>query len=161
MYKKMLVPLDGSELSESVLNDVVTIATNCQIPEVVLLRVLEPLDNSTIMEKHFDAKIASELDEDCHNEAASYLENIATTLKRKGIAVKVEVLSGDPAEELIKYSQHSGVDLVIMSTHGRSGVSRWVFGSVADKVIRQTELPVLIRSGGHRAIKQKSGSGGI
>ncbi len=152
MYKKILVPLDGSELSESVLNHVVTIATSCQVPEVVLMRVLEPLDKSTIMEKHFDAKIASELDEDYHNEAARYLEKIATTLKRKGIAVKVEVLSGKPAEEILKYSQRSGVDLIIMSTHGRSGVSRWVFGSVADKVIRQTEIPVLIRPAGHRAI---------
>lgn len=99
-----------------------------------------------------DAKIALQLDEAYHDEAANYLENIATTLKQKGIAVKVEVLSGKPAEEILKYSQRSGVDLIIMSTHGRSGVSRWVFGSVADKVIRQTEIPVLIRPAGHRAI---------
>ena len=150
MYKKILVPLDGSELSESVLNHVVTIATGCQVPEVVLTRVREPLDKS-VMET-LDAKIALQLDEAYHDEAANYLENIATTLKQKGIAVKVEVLSGKPAEEILKYSQRSGVDLIIMSTHGRSGVSRWVFGSVADKVIRQTEIPVLIRPAGHRAI---------
>ncbi len=152
MYKKILVPLDGSELSESVLNHVVDIATSCQVPEVVLTRVREPLDTSIIMEKYFDAKNASELEEDCHNEAANYLGEIATTLKRKGIAANVEVLRGDPAEELIKYSECSGVDLVIMSSHGRSGISRWVLGSVSDKVIRQTEVPVLIRPAGHRAI---------
>ncbi len=150
MYKKILVPLDGSELSESVLSHVVTIATGCQVPEVVLTRVREPLDKS--VKETLDAKIASQLDEAYHDEAANYLEKIATTLKRKGIAVKVEVLSGKPAEEIIKYSQRSGVDLIIMSTHGRSGVSRWVFGSVADKVIRQTEVPVLIRPAGDRAI---------
>ncbi len=150
MYKKILVPLDGSELSESVLSHVVTIATSCQVPEVVLTRVREPLDKS--VKETLDAKIASQLDEAYHDEAANYLEKIATTLKRKGIAVKVEVLSGKPAEEILKYSQRSGVDLIIMSTHGRSGVSRWVFGSVADKVIRQTEVPVLIRPAGHRAI---------
>ena len=150
MYKKILVPLDGSELSESVLNHVVTIATSCQVPEVVLMRVREPLDQGVRIA--LDPEIAAELDEAYHNEAANYLEKIATTLKRKGIAVKVEVLSGNPAEEIIKYSQRSGVDLIIMSTHGRSGVSRWVFGSVADKVIRQTEVPVLIRPAGHRAI---------
>jgi nucleotide-binding universal stress UspA family protein len=150
MYKKILVPLDGSELSESVLNHVVTIATNCQVPEVVLARVREPLDKS--VKKTLDAKIFSQLDEAYYDEAANYLEEIATTLKRKGIAVKVEVLSGKPAEEILKYSQRSGVDLIIMSTHGRSGVSRWVFGSVADKVIRQTEIPVLIKPAGHRAI---------
>jgi nucleotide-binding universal stress UspA family protein len=150
MYKKILVPLDGSELSESVLNHVVTIATSCQVPEVVLARVREPLDKS--VKKTLDAKIFSQLDEAYYDEAANYLEEIATTLKRKGIAVKVEVLSGKPAEEILKYSQRSGVDLIIMSTHGRSGVSRWVFGSVADKVIRQTEIPVLIKPAGHRAI---------
>ncbi len=150
MYKKILVPLDGSELSESVLNHVVTIATSCQVLEVVLTRVREPLDKS--VKKTLDAKIFSQLDEAYHDEAANYLEEIATTLKRKGIAVKVEVLSGKPAEEILTYSQRSGVDLIIMSTHGRSGVSRWVFGSVADKVIRQTEIPVLIRPAGHRAI---------
>ncbi len=150
MYKKILVPLDGSELSESVLSHVVTIATSCQVPEVVLTRVREPLDKS--VKETLDAKIASQLDEAYHDEAANYLEKIATTLKRKGIAVKVEVLSGNPAEEIIKYSQRNGVDLIIMSTHGRSGVSRWVFGSVADKVIRQTEIPVLIKPAGHRAI---------
>ncbi len=150
MYKKILVPLDGSRLSESVLSRVVNIATSCQVPEVVLVRVREPLDKT--VEETLNADIASKLDEASHNEAANYLEKIATTLKLKGTAVKVEVLLGYPAEEIIKYSQRSGVDLIIMSTHGRSGVSRWVLGSVADKVIRQAEAPVLVRSVGHRAI---------
>ncbi len=150
MYKKILVPLDGSELSESVLNHVVTIATSCQVPEVVLVRVREPLDKT--VEETLNADIASKLDEASQNEAANYLEKVATTLKLKGTAVKVEVLLGYPAEEIIKYSQRSGVDLIMMSTHGRSGVSRWVLGSVADKVIRQAEAPVLVGSAGHRAI---------
>lgn len=150
MYKKVLVPLDGSELSESVLNHVVTIATNCQVPEVILMRVREPLDKS--VRETLDAKIASELDQVYHDEAADYLKIVAKTLKEKDISVKTEVLTGNPAEEIIKYSQSKGVDLIIMSTHGRSGVSRWVFGSVADKVIRQTEVPVLIKPAGHRAI---------
>lgn len=151
MYNKVLVPLDGSELSESVLSHVVTIATSCQVPEVILLRVREPLDKSVI--ETLDAKIASELDQAYHDEAANYLKIIAKTLKKKDILVKTEVLTGNPAEEIIKYSQSKGVDLIIMSTHGRSGVSRIVFGSVADKVIRQTEVPVLLRPAGHSAIK--------
>jgi nucleotide-binding universal stress UspA family protein len=151
MYNKVLVPLDGSELSESVLSHVVTIATSCQVPEVILLRVREPLDKSVI--ETLDAKIASELDQAYHDEAANYLKIIAKTLKKKDILVKTEVLTGNPAKEIIKYSQSKGVDLIIMSTHGRSGVSRIVFGSVADKVIRQTEVPVLLRPAGHSAIK--------
>jgi len=151
MYKKIIVPLDGSELSESVLDHVITIATSCQVPEVVLIRVREPLDNSVRVA--LDAEIASELDQAYHDEADNYLKSIAKLLEQKDIAVKTEVLAGNPAKEIIEYSSNNDVDLIIMSTHGRSGVSRIVFGSVADKVIRQTEVPILLKPAGHIAIK--------
>lgn len=149
MYKKILVPLDGSELSESVLSHVITIATSCQVPEVVLMRVREPLDKN--VRDTLDAKIAVELDEAYSDEVVSYLGKIAAALKRKGITINIVVLSGNPAEEIIKYSKLNGVDLIIMSTHGRSGFSRLMFGSVADEVIRQTEVPVLLRPAGQSA----------
>jgi nucleotide-binding universal stress UspA family protein len=152
MYKRILVPLDGSELSESILDHVVTIATSCQVPEVVLMRVREPLDEG--VRETLDAKIAAELDKVYHDEAAGYLKGVAQKLKDKGIAVKTKVIAGNPAEEIIEYSRNNKVDLIIMSTHGRSGVSRWVFGSVADKVIRHTEVPVLIKPAIHRGVQQ-------
>jgi nucleotide-binding universal stress UspA family protein len=148
MYKKILVPLDGSELSESVMEHVITIARGCRVPGVVLVQVREPLDED--VRKALDAKIAAELDQAYRDEAAGYLKKIAARLKKEGITAEIEVLAGNPAEEIIKYAGSSGVDLIIMSTHGRSGFSRWVFGSVADKVIRQTEVPVLIRPAGGR-----------
>jgi len=143
MYKKILVPLDGSELSESVLDHVITIATGCQVPEVVLVRVRKPLDDNVRMA--LDPEIAIKLDEAYHDEVVNYLEGVAETLKQKDISIKLEVIEGDPAKEIIKYTKDNDVDLIIMSTHGRSGVSRVVFGSVADKVIRQAEIPVLIK----------------
>jgi nucleotide-binding universal stress UspA family protein len=148
MYKKILVPLDGSALSESILDHVVAIATSCQVPEVVLLRVINPLDESAW--EAIDTKVASDLDKTYHTEATNYLEKIAINLRTKGLNVKVEVLTGNPAEEIMKYSQRSGMDLIVMSTHGGSGFSRWVFGSVTDKVIRHTEVPVLIKPAGNR-----------
>ncbi len=151
MYKKILVPLDGSELSESVLSHVVAIATSCKVPEVVLTRVRDPLDKS--VRDALDVDIASKLDKAYHDEADNYLKQIAADLIEKGVAAKTVVLSGNPAEEIINYAQGGGVDLIIMSTHGRSGVSRWVFGSVADKVIRHSEVPILIRPAGHRSVK--------
>ncbi len=151
MYKKILVPLDGSELSESVLSHVIAIATSCKVPEVVLTRVRDPLDKS--VRDALDVDIASKLDEAYHDEADNYLKQIAADLIEKGIAAKTVVLSGNPAEEIVNYAQGGGVDLIIMSTHGRSGVSRWVFGSVADKVIRHSEVPILIRPAGHRFVK--------
>lgn len=150
MYKKILVPLDGSELSEAVLNHVVTIATGCKVPDVVLIRIRSPLDKS--VRETLDVDIASKLDEAYQEEAANYLNKIAANLKEKGVATKTVVLSGNPAEEIINYVKGSGVDLIVMSTHGRSGVSRWVFGSVADKVIRLSEVPVLIKPAGRRSV---------
>jgi nucleotide-binding universal stress UspA family protein len=160
MYKKILVPLDGSELSESILGHVVTIATSCQVPEVVLLTVSESLDKG--ISELIDARVSMDLEEAYriasvqdrayHDELVNYLEKISATLAENGIATKIEVLSGKPSEEIIKYSKDNEVDLIIMSTHGRSGFSRVVFGSVADKVLRQTEVPVLLKPAGHSGI---------
>jgi len=151
MYKKILVTLDGSELSESILSHVITIATSCQVPEVVLLRVREPLDNKVRVA--LDPEIVKELDQAYHDEYANYLKGIATTLNKKKITAKTEVLAGDPVKEILKYSKDNNIDLIIMSTHGRSGVSRIVFGSVANKIIRQAEVPILLKPAGHSANK--------
>lgn len=143
MFKKVLVPLDGSELSESALTHVTDIISDCHAADVVLMRIKEPLDPNVI--GTLDAKVAVELDEAYRDEAARYLDKVVETLKEKGIAAKTEVLSGNPAEEIIKYSQKNDIDLIIMSTRGRSGISRLVFGSVAEKVIRNSTVPVLIK----------------
>ena len=149
MFKKILVPMDGSELSESVLTHVIDIVTGCHVPEVVLVRVREPLDPNVI--STLDPHIAADLDKSYQDEAVRYLNKIAKTLKKKGIDAGTVVLSGNPAEEIIEYTQKNGVDLIIMSTRGRSGVSRWIFGSVADKVLRHSTVPVLIKPAGHKA----------
>jgi nucleotide-binding universal stress UspA family protein len=148
MYKKILVPLDGSELSESVLEHVINIVKGCKVPQVVLTRVRYPLDKG--VEDTLDAKIAAELDEVYQEEAGSYLTKVAADLKEKGIIAESVVLSGNPAEEILNYTQKSGVDMIIMSTHGRSGVSRLFFGSVADKIVRHSLVPVLIKPAGPR-----------
>ncbi|MDD4923758.1 MAG: universal stress protein [Dehalococcoidales bacterium] len=143
MFKKILVPLDGSELSESALTHVIDITTDCHALEVILMRIREPLDPNVI--GTLDAKVAVELDQAYRDEAARYLDKVVETLKEKGVKAKTEILSGNPAEEIIRYSQKNDVDLIIMSTRGRSGISRLVFGSVAEKVIRNSTVPVLIK----------------
>ena len=161
MYKKILVPLDGSELSEGTLSDVITIAKGCEVPEVVLLTVTEALDKS-IMEV-IDAKVSMDLDQAYEiatekdqaylDEIVNYLKKIAKILKQNGITTIIEILSGKPAEEILKYSKDNEVDLIVMSTHGRSGFSRVVFGSVADKVLRQSEVPLLLRPAGQSSLE--------
>ncbi len=148
MFKKILVPLDGSEISESVLKYAVGIATGCNVPLVVLVRVREILDANVIAT--MDPTIVSELDQSYHDEAAVYLEDKAVTLREKGVNVEIDVLSGNPAEEIIEYTKKKGVDLIIMSTRGRSGVSRLVFGSIADKITKHSPVPVLINPAGNK-----------
>jgi nucleotide-binding universal stress UspA family protein len=142
MFKKILAPLDGSELSESTLDYVAAIAGGCHVPEVILVRVRSFIDPLAI--KSMPPKMVEQIDEDAQKEAEIYLKKISEDLDKKGIAAATEVLVGNPAEEIIKYCREKGVDLIVMSTHGRSGVSRLVWGSVADKVFRSSHIPVLI-----------------
>jgi nucleotide-binding universal stress UspA family protein len=65
-------------------------------------------------------------------------------LRDRGIAVRSEVLLGQPAEEIIDYAKDQDADLIVMCTHGRSGLGRWIFGSVTEKVLRGAKTPVLV-----------------
>jgi nucleotide-binding universal stress UspA family protein len=142
MFKKILAPLDGSELSEATLDYVAAIAGGCHVPEVILVRVRAFIDPLTI--KSMPPKMVEQIEEASQKEAVDYLKKIAEELNRKKITTRTEVLLGNPAEEIIKYCRENSVDLIVMSTHGRSGVSRLVWGSVADKVFRSSHIPVLI-----------------
>ncbi|MBT9149388.1 MAG: Universal stress protein F [Dehalococcoidia bacterium] len=142
MYKKMLAPLDGSELSERSLKHVKAIATGCSVPEVILLRVAEPIRQSYEMGEDWRHDIEN------RDEAAAreYLSQVATDLKQEGISAETIVVRGQAAEEILDYVKNNQVDLVIMSTHGRSGISRWFLGSVTDRVVRHCVAPVLVAS---------------
>ena len=147
MYQKVLVPLDGSKLAECVVEHVKSIATGCQVPTVVLLRVVEPISPPAYF------NLRHEMDEDttyrdakekAEAEAKSYLSEMAERLKAEGIAVENDMAYGLPADEILNYAEQKQVDLIVMSTHGRSGISRWFSGSVSEKVVGQSPIPVLI-----------------
>jgi nucleotide-binding universal stress UspA family protein len=78
------------------------------------------------------------------NQAQRYLGRIAKKLETKGIKVRTEVLFWPPAEAIASYAEDNGADIIVMSSHGYSGPSRWAHGSVADKVLRASRVPVLI-----------------
>ena len=143
MYKKIMVPLDGSKLAECALEHVKAIARGCSVPEVNLVRVVStvpPWGGSEYM----DARLISEYLEAQQAGAEDYLKKTAEALEKDGLSVKTTVLEGSAADNLIDYAAKSGVDLIVMTTHGRSGPARWAFGSVADRVIRSVAMPVLI-----------------
>jgi nucleotide-binding universal stress UspA family protein len=155
MYQKVLVPVDGSQLGECVLEHVRAVATGCHVADVVLLHVLRPLSGPLHthdigegprghMTPDNEAALYHYERETSESEAKEYLAKVADRLGKDGVATRTEITRGDPAQEILLYAEKEGVDLIIISTHGRSGVTRWAFGSVADKVIRHSIVPVLI-----------------
>jgi len=77
------------------------------------------------------------------NEAGQkYLEKVDARLSAKGLDVKVRIVSGDPAGKVIEVAREEKTDLIAMSTHGRSGIARWVMGSVADKILHESKIPM-------------------
>ena len=147
MYKKILVPLDGSKLAECVLPHVEKLAESGVAKEIILLRVCEspsiiadyPESKNKTWEKHVERMTAN-----AQQSCSLYIEDVEKDLKDKGFKVKTESSMGKPAEEIVNYAKKNKVDLIVMASHGRSGVNRWAYGSVADKVLRSTCVPVLL-----------------
>ena len=152
MYQHIMVPLDGSELAECVLAHVVTIATGCDVTKVTLVRVVTPLHLYGGVESRFSPEERKHLEEDSVNVAREYLDKLVEKLKEKGVAAESEVLyGGHVVDEVVDYAKKNEVDLIIIATHGRSGVSRLFLGSVADRILRAAPVPVLmVRAPGSR-----------
>jgi nucleotide-binding universal stress UspA family protein len=147
MYKKVLVPLDGSKLAECVLPHVEDLGVGGMVGEVVLVSVTERVTGYRAFDdasKPLGQMIVPEAVGKLERPAQRYLNRIAKKLEPKGIKVTTEVLLGNPAEEIAVYAETKGCDLIIMASHGRSGPSRWAHGSVADKVFRASCVPVLM-----------------
>jgi nucleotide-binding universal stress UspA family protein len=143
MYKKILVPLDGSKLSEHALDHLSELLTPSSDTGVVLLRVVEPL---TVLYAGGPGAIdaTQKAQKQLEADAVAYLNKIENGLKRRKLSVETAVIEGIPADVILDFASQHKVDLIIMSTHGRSGITRWFFGSVAEKVIRHSTVPVLI-----------------
>ena len=145
MYRKILVPLDGSELAECVLPHVESIAKGCDGKNVVFLRVVEPFHLSGAeASDYFSEEDIKRADSENRVDAENYLKKLVNQTKYDGVKVQSVVLMGQAAENISDYATKNGVDLIIIATHGRSGVSRWVWGSVADRVVRSSSMPVLL-----------------
>jgi nucleotide-binding universal stress UspA family protein len=147
LYKKVLVPLDGSKLAECVLPHVERLAESGMVKEIIMLRVCDspsiiadyPETKNKTWDKHVE-RMTTNAQQAC----SLYIEDVEQSLKDKGFKVKAESSLGKPAEEIVNFANKSKVDLIIMASHGRSGVSRWAYGSVAEKVLRSSCIPVLL-----------------
>ncbi len=146
MFKNILVPLDSSKLSELSLEYINKVAAASGRTEVVLLIVMEPVSHLTYAYSGLPEDDKLKYENKSRDHAQKYIDKVADRLKKAGINARGEVVWGSPADEILRYIEENDIDLVIMSTHGRSGIQRWALGSVADKVIRGSTAPVLIIS---------------
>jgi nucleotide-binding universal stress UspA family protein len=144
MYRKILVPLDGSKLAECVLPHVETIASACQAESVIFVRVVEVSYPAEGMGYAFSPGEMSRIQSADKSWAESYLKKLLSSLPSEKIRARAEVLMGRTAEKLVEFAAKNAIDLIIIATHGRSGVSRWVWGSTAEQILRSSCVPVLM-----------------
>lgn len=140
MYKRVLVTLDGSALAEAILPFITEIAGPLDM-EVVLLRVVQPIPPQIVDGSH---QVVLDDVEGRLTEAGEYLHPLAAELRARGVRAHTEVRRGDPVTEITEAARLVGADLIAMTTHGRSGLGRLLFGSVAEAVLRQAEIPVFL-----------------
>jgi nucleotide-binding universal stress UspA family protein len=144
MYKTILVPLDGSKLAECVLPHVETLVKGSQAKRVIFARVVEPfrppMTDYVITEEQL-----KKVDKGHKDYAEKYLKEIVSQTKyRSGVRIETTVLYGNVADSLAEFANKNEADIIVIATHGRSGISKWVWGGVADRILRSSCVPVLM-----------------
>lgn len=140
MYKRVVVPLDGSPLAEAILPFILEIAGPLDMG-VTLVRVVPPVPPEVI---EGSRHVILEDVEGRLAEARQYLAPLVERLVAKGIRAGGVARHGTPVGEIVAAAREAGADLIAMTTHGRSGLGRLLFGSVAEAVLRQAEVPVFL-----------------
>jgi nucleotide-binding universal stress UspA family protein len=143
LIKKILVPLDQSEIGESAIPIAESLAVKLDA-QLVLLHVLTPMTMSGMYDTNPSYLISNSLS-NREAETKTYLEKVKESIQaRTGVVSSNVVIVGYPAYEISDYSKHHDIDLIALSTHGRSALQQWVFGSVTDKTLHFGDTPVLV-----------------
>ena len=147
MYKKILVPLDGSELAECALSHVKSLVEYGVMREIILLNVVNvsftiPMN---MRDEINDIINNNAIRKDILIKSKKYLELVKSRLAADGIKVKVESLEGDrPADTISDYAQKNEVDMIVIATHGYTGLKKLMLGSVALEILHESRVPVLL-----------------
>lgn len=144
MYTRILVPLDGSEMAECVIPYVKWFIKVSHINEIVLLRVVKPFRMRRGLEAQVIPEDREHIEQDAVKLAEEYLEKLAGQFKEKDVGITPVVIVGKPAKTIAEHVSKRDVDLIIMATHGFSGIHRWVRGSVADEILHAALVPVFL-----------------
>ena len=144
-FRSILVPLDGSALAEKALAAALQLAramagrADATSVRLILLRVVGPVALVAADPMLYDELMRMGVDE-----AQAYLKTVVETVDAGPVQVDVQAVSGAPADAIVHYAEEHGVDLIVMSSHGRTGSSRWVYGSVAEKVLHHAPCATVI-----------------
>ncbi len=143
MYKKVLVPLDGSDLAECMLSHLKSLFKDGSVGEVTLLNIVTiDIPWGDLEGGHFDLEA---LRKQVFTISKNYLAKVESRLSPEGIKVKtVSVEANRPAETIMDYAKKNGTELIIMATHGYTGFKRLMLGSVASGVLNQSAVPILL-----------------
>jgi nucleotide-binding universal stress UspA family protein len=144
MIQRILVPTDGSELSERAVPLALALA-RAQAAELIFTRVVQPPSwNEIGAEGYLAGDTYAEVVAALNEEAKSAVETLGERARHEGLPVRTAVLDGFPAAQLLDYEAEAHPDLVVMASHGRSGLARFALGSVADRLVREGSAPVLV-----------------
>jgi nucleotide-binding universal stress UspA family protein len=170
-YNKIVVPLDGSNLAESVMPHVIKIAKGCAMPQVILVTVTEPVHVKTPRALRIEqltgihqgpilyyggvTGAGREIVPDSIMDLPvtigkmaktgyNYLSKIAAKLEKEGIQVTIAVLIGDVATEITRFAKDEKADLIVMASGGKKTLKRWDVGNAAEKVSHTTDIPIFL-----------------
>lgn len=143
LMRRILLPLDGSKLGEKATPYAEALALAFKA-ELILFQVYTPsATESGYRLPEITHTTLKEVEEHIKESAQSYLQQWQTKFQERGLITSCVLRSKSPADRILEYAEENGIDLIAMSTHGRSGLGRWVFGSVTDKVLHSGDIPVL------------------
>jgi nucleotide-binding universal stress UspA family protein len=149
VFKRILVPLDGSLLAEVALHQAADLARVSQA-RIVLIHVVEQLNLDSAIEglsippEDILIEGAVQRAETERSRAEDYLSNLAGNLTADGINASLQIVQGDPAEEILRYAAAGNVDLIVLTTHGRGGGTKPALGAVVYQVLHRAGIPSLI-----------------
>ena len=140
MYRKILVPLDGSKVAEGVLPHAKSLAYS-EGAELILLTVGA---NPALDYAFSDPGLAQQAIQEQEDRSSKYITEIEAQLKSAGFKTSTQMRVGSVADVILGVVEELQVDVIAMSTHGRTGPARWLLGSIAERVVRNSNIPVLL-----------------
>ncbi|MDJ0755849.1 MAG: universal stress protein [Ardenticatenaceae bacterium] len=144
MFSHLLVPLDGSELAEKALEAATKLAKKFDA-KMTLVHVLVNMPQASILAHESHDELFDRVRKEAYEIAIAYLERIERSLREQGINVQIHFAEGrTTSDSILAAAEEVQADAIVMSTHGRSGFNRLVFGSVAEKVLRKAEVPLVL-----------------